>query len=626
MLSAIVIFGVLLTLVTAVPVAIQLAKRHPRGLIILFFVELWERFSFYGMRSLLIFYLTQHFLFDDSFSSRTFGSFTTLAYLLPLLGGFIADRYIGARHAVAFGAVLLVAGHFLMAIEGPQARQTLSVGNQRFHVQTIERINERKLALVHNGRTYEISQTDEGALQVHGLPASATLPRLIPKGQFALIAEARDPSYVNLLFLALSFIALGVGFLKGNVSCLLGLLYPKGDARQDAGFTLYYFGINLGSFWAALLCGYLGMTYGWSWGFGLAAVGMLAGLIVFVLGKPLLQGHGEPPDIVRLRQRVLGVLTREHLIYAGALVSLGAIFALMQRNELVGWVLLVASAAVLTYVARHIYRMHSRVERERMYLALLLVAAAVLFWVLFLQAATSLNLFADRNTVLTLINTPRVFNLFGWQIFLGTHAMFEAASAATNRVWIDVRLTAAQVQSFNVAFVMVLAPMFAALWTFLSRRGLNPSPMTKFGLGLVLVGAGFLVIVASRNLADADFRLPLAILGMTYLLHTVGELLVSPIGLSELTRLSPPMLVSTMMAIWLLASSAAQYIGALIASLASTQTAGGQSLNAASSLADSLRVFNAVGWSGVAIGVAFLMLSPFVRGWAHREAGAGPNC
>lgn len=620
MFSAIILIGLALTVATTVPVGMQLAKRHPHGLIVLFFVELWERFSFYGMRSLLIFYLTQHFLFEDGFSARTFGSFTTLAYLLPLLAGVIADRYIGARRAVVFGAMLLVVGHLLMAVEGPAATQVLTIDGARFAVVALRHDQQRTLAVDYEGHSYDMSQREDGALEIHGLPEGSSLPALSPPERFQLSAEGRDPFFVNLLFLALSFIALGVGFLKGNVSCLVGLLYPRGDPRQDAGFTLYYFGINIGSFWAALLCGYLGFNYGWAWGFGLAAAGMVAGLLVFVLGKPLLQGQGEPPDLGRLEQRVLGWLKRGQVVYLGSLLSLVPIWALMQRTEFVGWTLLVSSVAILWYVGRYIHRSHSRVERERLFLALLLTAAAVLFWMLFLQAATSLNLFADRNTNLTLVSSPWMFELFGRQILIGTPAMLEAAPAVANRLWIDASLTAAQVQSFNVAFVMILAPLFAWLWTFLGRRGMDPSPVTKFGLGLVQVGAGFLVIVASRDFADGQFRLPLLVLGMTYFLHTTGELFVSPIGLSELTRLAPPALISTMMAIWLLASSAAQYIGALIASLASADTAGGQALNAASSLANSLHVFQSVGWFGVIVGLCCLVLSPFVRGWAHRQS------
>ena len=620
MLNAIVIIGVVLTFATGIPVAIQLGRQHPHGLFILFFVEMWERFSFYGMRTLLIFYLTQHFLFGDAFSSRTFGSFTTLAYLLPLLGGFLADRYIGARRAVTFGAILLVAGHSLMAVEGAPARQILAFDGTRAEVQSTRRGEEHSLAVLLDGQSYGISQTDQGDLQIHGLPSTSTLPALLPKGQFTLEVAARDSVYVNLLFVALSLIALGVGFLKGNISCLVGLLYPPGDKRRDAGFTLYYFGINLGSFWAALICGYLGLTYGWGWGFGLAAAGMLAGLIVFLLGRRLLQGEGEAPDLAQLKRPVFHRLDREHLVYLGSVLGIAVIFALMQRSGMVGWVLLAASVVVLAYVARVMYKYHSQIERERMYLALLLVAAAVVFWTLFLQAGTSLNLFADRNTDLAIIHTPMVFDLFGRQVFLGTPAMLAASPAVANLLWIDVTLTAAQVQSFNVAFVLILAPLFAALWTWLGRRGLDVGPMVKFALGLLQVGIGFLVIVASQNFADASFRLPLLVLAIAYLLHTTGEMFVSPVGLSELTRLSPPMLVSTMMAIWLLASSAAQYIGGLIASYAATETLGGYALNAKSSLVSSLAVFHTVGWIGVIAGVICLALNPFVRHWTHREA------
>ncbi len=217
MLSAIILIGIVLTVVTAWPVAVQLRRDHPHGLIILFFVEFWERFSFYGMRSLLIFYLTQHFLFDDGFSARAFGSFTTLAYLLPLLAGVIADRYIGARRAVVFGAVLLVAGHLLMAIEGPPAKQVLAVGGESFPVTTLHQGEARKLAVVYREQNYARSHDSSGVLHVEGLPEGAPLAASIPAGGFTLGTEARDPFFVNLLFLALSFIAMGVGFLKGNI-------------------------------------------------------------------------------------------------------------------------------------------------------------------------------------------------------------------------------------------------------------------------------------------------------------------------------------------------------------------------------------------------------------------------
>jgi len=609
-MSLVIIVGLLLTFFTGIPVARQISREHPRGLFILFFTELWERFSFYGMRTLLILYLTQHFLFDDAFASHTFGAFTTLAYMLPLIGGVVADRYLGARRAVALGAVLLVAGHLVMAIEGPPARQVLKVGSETYEVKSIGAAESRQLAVIIDGQPHSMSQTGEGALVIAGLPP----------GQYELSVAKRDPLYVELLFAALSLIALGVGFLKGNVSTLVGNLYGVNDQRRDAGFTLYYFGINLGSFWAAVLCGYLGLRYGWGWGFGLAAVGMLAGLVVFILGKPLMLGNGEPPALARLSARVLGPLKREHLIYASSLVAVPVISLLMRRNEVVGVVLALASVAALGYVFYVMFTRHSPAERRGMVLALALTGGSVIFWTLFLQGGTSLNLFADRNTDLAILHSPVSISLLGRELFIGTSTMLDAAPPAPQgRWWIDSGLTSAQVQSFNVAFVLLFAPIFAALWSGLRRRGLDPSPVTKFALGLMQVGLGFLVIVASQHLADPAFRLPLFVLALTYLLHTTGELFVSPVGLSELTRLSPPTLVSTMMAIWLLSSSAAQYIGSAIASFAATETVAGQVLNPQQALQSSLAVFEWVGWFGVAAGVLFLGLRPLCRPFGRAD-------
>ncbi|MEJ1960616.1 MAG: oligopeptide:H+ symporter [Gammaproteobacteria bacterium] len=464
-MSLVVIVGLLLTFVTGIPVARQISRHHPRGLFILFFTELWERFSFYGMRTLLILYLTQHFLFDDAFAARTFGAFTTLAYMLPLLGGLLADRYLGARRAVAFGAVLLVAGHLVMAIEGPPARQALEVGGETYEVKSVVNGDDRQLRVVVGGSAHEIRQTAQGDLVVSGVPADSPLAGSLGKDRYRLIVKERDPLYVQLMFAALSLIALGVGFLKGNVSTLVGTLYGVNDSRRDAGFTLYYFGINLGSFWAAVLCGYLGLRYGWGWGFGLAAAGMLAGLIVFVLGRPLLQGEGEAPASARIRERAVGPLTREHLVYGVSLLAVPLVALLMQRNGIVGIALLLASIGALGYVFYVMYTRHSPQERRRLILALSLVGGSVVFWTLFLQGGTSLNLFADRNTDLAVLHSPVVFSVFGREIFVGTPAMLQAAApVADARIWIDSDLTSAQVQSFNVAFVLIFAPVFAALW------------------------------------------------------------------------------------------------------------------------------------------------------------------
>jgi POT family proton-dependent oligopeptide transporter len=320
--SIVVLIGVLVTVATGVPVALQLLREHPRGLFILFFAEMWERFSYYGMRGLLVFYLTQHFLFDDKVANGQYGSYATLVYLLPLVGGILADRYLGARKAVAFGALLLVAGHMTMAIEGPPAQQTLTYHGAHYVFDVSGRGDTRIAKLVVGGRGYDFGQTPAGDFAIKGLSPDGPLPPVLAKGSFTLEKRSAAPIFEDVLYLALALIIMGVGFLKSNISTIVGQLYTPGDPRRDPGFTLYYYGVNLGAFWAAILCGYLGETFGWRYGFGLAGLGMLAGYVTFMLGKPLLQGKGEPPDPPRLAAPVLGPISREWLIYLAVIPGL----------------------------------------------------------------------------------------------------------------------------------------------------------------------------------------------------------------------------------------------------------------------------------------------------------------
>jgi len=294
-MNLILVLGVVITLLTGAPVLIQLLRNHPRGLIILFFAEMWERFSYYGMRGILIFYLTQHLLFNDETANLQYGSYTSLVYLLPLLGGLLADRYLGTRKAVAFGALLLVAGHLTMAVEGRPSQQTLTYAGATYEVAAHGRMEGRQVRLMVEGQPHEFGPAPNGGLAIKTLPAGAPLPNVLPQGSYTLETRA-DPLGRNAFFLAVSLIIMGVGFLKPNISTIVGQLYSQGDPRRDSGFTLYYYGINLGAFWASILCGLLGQTVGWWAGFGLAGVGMAAGFVVFVWGKPLLQGKGEPPN------------------------------------------------------------------------------------------------------------------------------------------------------------------------------------------------------------------------------------------------------------------------------------------------------------------------------------------
>ena len=560
-------------------------RSHPKGLLILFFAEMWERFSYYGMRGILIFYLTKHFLFDDTAAQGQYGAYTSLVYLLPLLGGLMADRFLGTRKAIAFGALLLVAGHFGMGIEGPPAVQTLNYQGAVYDFNVEKQGANRIIKLKVGDGLYDYASTGNGGIEIKSLPADAPLPALLSKDAYQLGVKAADPMYKNIMFLALALIILGVGYMKPNISSIVGQLYKEGDPRRDAGFTLYYYGINLGSFWAGILCGWLGESVGWWAGFGLAGVGMALGWIVFVWGKPLLEGKGEPPVPARLKEKAFGPVNKEWAIYLSSIPVLAIIWFLVQNNAHVGMMLGAGSIAILIYVGVHIVRDCTKEERDRIFLAMVLVVAAVVFWTLFEQAGSSLNQFADRNTQLTVM---------GKQV-----------------------MTAAQTQSFNPGFILIFAPVFAALWAYLGNRRLDPNPVIKFGLALIQVALGFFVLVWGAGYADTNFQVPLFFLGFAYLLHTTGELCLSPVGLSQMTKLSTAKIFSTLMAIWFLASAWAQWLGGIVAQWTASETVAGEVLDPSKALATYSEVFfNIACWSA-GLGVLLLVLSPWLHKWAH---------
>ncbi len=578
------IVGLIIVLVTFVPVFLQL-RAHPRGLFVLFFAEMWERFSYYGMRGLLIFYLTQHFLFDDKQAQGQYAAYTSLVYLLPLVGGLLADRFLGMRKAIAFGALLLVAGHGAMAIEGAPATQILTYQGAKYEFVVHGRADGREVKLKVGAGEYAFGANEAGGLEFKGLPANAPIPAVLAKGSYELSVVKGPKIYQDIMFLALSLIIMGVGFLKPNISSIVGQLYPENDPRRDAGFTLYYYGINLGAFVAAIVCGRLGQEVGWWAGFGLAGIGMAAGWVAFMLGKPMLEGKGEPPNPEHLAKPVFGPLNREWLIYILGVAGVGIIWVLVQKNAYVGAMLGLGSVCVLGYLAWFMATKCTAVERSRMILALVLIAASVIFFVLFEQDGSSLNQFADRNTQLTL---P------------GGSAM-----------------TAAQTQSFNSGFILLFAPAFAALWAFLGRRNLDPSAPMKFSLALMQVGIGFLILVAGVKFADGAYKVPLIFLAVAYMLHTTGELFLSPVGLSQMTKLSAPAVVSTIMAVWFLASSWAQYLGGMVANLTATETVAGQVLDPKGALETYASVFQTIGIWSVGLGVLMAIASPRLKKLAH---------
>jgi len=448
------------------------AMKHPRGLYILFMTEMWERFSYYGMRGLLVFYLTQHFLFGDQKAFLIYGAYTALVYLAPVIGGLLADQYLGSRKAVTFGAILLVLGHFGMAFEGPGA---IADGN--------------------------------GSIQ-------------------------QSDFYLQIFYLSLALIITGVGFLKANISTIVGALYEQGDVRRDSGFTIFYMGINLGAFLGALLAGWLGQTFGWSWGFGAAGVGMLFGLMVFRLGQPLLEGHAEPPDLKHLSEKVFAGLSREMIVYLGGIAAIFVIWKMIQYQEFVGRLLDGFSIITLTGVLVFSFFRCTKEERDRMLVATILIIFSVLFWALFEQAGSSLNVLADRNI-------DR--HVFGWEA------------------------PASMFQSLNSFFIITLAPLFSILWIRLGSTGREPSTPLKFGIGIGLLGLGFLALAFGLGQAGDDGRAPLIWLVLIYLLHTMGELCLSPVGLSMVTKLSVMRVVGFMMGVWFLASAYANFVAGRIA-------------------------------------------------------------
>lgn len=609
-MNIVILAGLVITLVTCIPVFNQM-RRHPKGLHILFFAEMWERFSYYGMRGLLIFYLTQHFLFDDRFAQAQYGSYTALVYLLPLLGGFLADKYLGNRKAIAFGALLLVAGHFLMGVEGKPATQVMTVAGQAYAFEAEGTQGARRVYLPLGGERCafnpppeeagvgcSISANTDGDLVFVNAPAGSPLPDVIARADYELSVTGRDAFFVNVFYFALALIVMGVGYLKANISSIVGQLYEQGDPRRDPGFTLYYYGINLGAFWASVLCGWAGQELGWWAGFGLAGVGMLFGWLVFVRrrllfftpGEAQLPDHvGAPPEPEKLRKPVLGPINLETSLYLLGVVGVFVVWQLVQRPEVTGLTLFIGGGAFLAYLGWFMATKCTGREARELTLAFILIVMSVVFWSLFEQAGSSLNQFAARNTQLP------------------------------DEGFLTV--TAAQTQSFNAGFILIFAPVFAALWAWLGKLQKDPNTPLKFALALIQVGLGFWVLVWGVAFADESYRVPLVFLALAYLLHTTGELCLSPVGLSMITKLSPAAVVSFMMAGWFLSSAFAQYVAGIIAQFTASDTVAGQVLDPAAALQTYRDVFWSLGVVAIVLGVALGLASFWLKRLGHGKAG-----
>jgi proton-dependent oligopeptide transporter, POT family len=493
---------------------------HPKALFMLFFTEMWERFSFYGMKALLIFYLTKYYLFSDEQGNLLIGSYAALVYAMPVVGGFIADKYLGFRKAIVFGGILLVLGHLGMAYEGNATTKTL---------------------------TGEIIR-DDFALQI--------------------------------FYLSLAFIIMGVGFLKANISSLVGELYTEGDKRRDSGFTIFYMGINLGSFLATLICVWLGETYGWSYGFGAAGIGMLLGLLTFISGKKLLSGKGETKEPEFLTKKTVGI-RNEYLIYLISVLSIGLVWQMVQSHSVVQNILIIAGGISFAYIVYYASTQLDKIARERLIALTILIIFTVVFWALFEQAYTSLNLFADRVLDRT---------IFGHTIPAG------------------------QFLSLNALFIVLFAPVFAWLWVKMGKY--NPNTAVKFSIALLLVGLGFGSLVFGISISEMG-KVGTFWLILTYLLHTCAELCLSPVGLSAVTKLSPVKIVGFMMGVWFLATASSEFIASILANIASVDTSNGEAPDLNLAKQSYLKLFEYLFYTGIGFGILLLVLSKPINKLMH---------
>jgi POT family proton-dependent oligopeptide transporter len=566
---------------------------HPRQLARLFTVEMWERFGYYGMRALLALYLANHFLFDDNTTNAVYGAFTSLAYLTPLVGGWIADRYLGSKRSVKLGALLMAIGYFTLCFGGQPARPFAVIDGQRYEVHVEGEGQARKQYVVDGARQLRIVGRDDGSVALVG--QSREVVKVVAKGEFRPSGH-RSPFYSWLMIFALSILVVGNGFFKPNISTIVGSLYPAGDRRRDAGFTIFYMGINLGSLFSQILCPWLADSVGWWAGFLLAAVGMLLSWMLVQFDGGRLAGYGDPPPGMRNQTPVilLGALLAVPVVVwlfhnvignAAAAAAAPGFIGYLETLPFLGKALVVTFLLAVVGIPLWSWRVGTRAEAQMMSAAVVLVVFNVAFWTLFEQAGSSLTLFAERNTDLS---------IFGW-----------------------FTLTAGQTQFFNAFFIIFLAPLMSILWTAMARRGIEPPLAIKFGVALIGVGAGFFVLVWGARSAGPNFQVSVWWLVLLYLIHSIAELCISPVGLSMITKLAIARVVGLMMGVWFLSISVAQYVAGSVAQLASVQTVGGQVTNFKVSLGIYLAVFSNIGIAAIAIGCVLLLLSPLIKRWTH---------
>ncbi|MDD4777181.1 MAG: peptide MFS transporter [Fermentimonas sp.] len=488
---------------------------HPRGLTILFFTEMWERFCYYGMRGLLVLYLTKSLLQGDTQAFAIYGAYTALVYMAPVIGGKIADNILGYRIAVMLGAILMAIGEFL---------------------------------ILGNSETW--------------------------------------------LYIGMAAIIVGNGYFKANISTLVGKLYKPDDPRRDSGFTIFYIGVNLGSLLATLIIVWVGERFGFKYGFGLAGIGMLLGLLIFRAGQKHFKHVSSPPNPKKLHSKVFGPFTQLQLTVILSFLVIPLLYLLIKYNSIVG-ILLVLTLLYVGYLLIKEGVKGGNILRDRMIIFIILCLFNILFWALFEQAGSSLTLFADRSV------DRNVFGLF--------------------------EMTAGQTQFFNPFFIILMGSLFSVLWTKLSEKNMNPSIPAKFGYGMILLGIGYLITYFGKYTHNEAYLVPLWIIVGIYFFHTVGELFISPIGLSMVTKLAPERMSATLMGCWYLSYSGSNFLAGQLAKLTGANSdtsivpaeASAVLPSTAESLFRYIDVYTVFGLISVGVGIIVVIASPRLNKLMH---------
>lgn len=489
----------------------KLTEGHPRGLMTLFFSEMWERVCYYGMRVLLTLYLVKSLMKGDADAALIYGAYTGLVYAAPILGGKMADKYLGYRNAVILGAVLMAIGEFIIL-----------GGSEQF------------------------------------------------------------------LMIGMGALILGNGYFKANISTIVGKLYKDNDPRRDSGFTIFYIGINIGALLATTVVAYVGETYGFRYGFALAGFGMLMGLFIFYFGRDnysAAEGLGYTEEG---KQKAFGPLNKAHMVAIVSLLLIPAAYYLIRHNGLMDYLLLglfVFISIVLIKAGIDADTTEKvKMWKDRMIALIIFMLINITFWACFEQAGTSLTLFADRNV-------DR--EIFGWV------------------------MPASNTQFFNPFFIIVFGSIFSIMWVKLDKIGKNPSIPMKFALGIFQLALGFLVTKIGLQFVNDAYQVPILTLVFLYLLHTTGELFLSPIGLSMVTKLSPKKIAGTAMGAWFLSFAIANYVGGKIASMTGGHSESGEALTPAEGLAKYTDIFGTIGLVLISIAIIIALFNKPLKKLMH---------